>query len=235
MGTVKRYSTRAGESCAHSHPPDVPTTPCPEGQGGPSAIVVERLAVFSAGETWEGVGEASHEIAATEAAATVKVDPVMCQPFMTFVKDSARFNACMAVSRRIGALKGADKMHQLIAPHIERLDQEEFHLLVLDVHAYLRYWARIHQGQRAGVEVSNGDVQRYAIGLGLLMGAGGAGGIAVVHNHPSGDPTPSKKDDELTAHLYAACSINQMGLVDHMIIGSEGRYYSYLKAGKLPH
>ena len=61
--------------------------------------------------------------------------------------------------------------------------------------------------------------------------------IIVVHNHPSGDPTPSSTDHNLTRRLAEAAELLQIKLLDHVIIGSpaDGRspYFSFKEAGVL--
>ena len=47
-----------------------------------------------------------------------------------------------------------------------------------------------------------------------------ASSIIVAHNHPSGDPTPSGKDIELTKELVAASKVLHIPLLDHLVIGS---------------
>ena len=47
-----------------------------------------------------------------------------------------------------------------------------------------------------------------------------ASSIIVAHNHPSGDPTPSGKDIELTKELLAASKVLHIPLLDHLVIGS---------------
>ena len=47
-----------------------------------------------------------------------------------------------------------------------------------------------------------------------------AAAIVVAHNHPSGDPTPSRKDVELTKELEAASKVLRIPLLDHLVIGS---------------
>lgn len=54
----------------------------------------------------------------------------------------------------------------------------------------------------------------------------GAHSIAIVHNHPSGDPAPSLSDVGFTNKLIKACALLDIELVDHMIITSE-RYFSF--------
>ena len=54
----------------------------------------------------------------------------------------------------------------------------------------------------------------------------------LAHNHPSGNPLPSRQDDELTKRLNQACQAVQLRLLDHIIIG-DNTYYSYADEGKL--
>jgi DNA repair protein RadC len=51
-----------------------------------------------------------------------------------------------------------------------------------------------------------------------------AGAIILVHNHPSGDPTPSKADIEVTANIQKAASLMEIFLYDHIIIGKNTHY-----------
>ena len=64
---------------------------------------------------------------------------------------------------------------------------------------------------------------------------GGAYGFAIMHNHPSGDPGPSRADEAITRRMFEAANLMQMRLVDHVIIGepSPGRspYFSFREAG----
>lgn len=52
-----------------------------------------------------------------------------------------------------------------------------------------------------------------------------AAAIILVHNHPSGDPSPSKDDIELTKQIYKASKILDIEILDHVIIGNE-KYFS---------
>ena len=59
-----------------------------------------------------------------------------------------------------------------------------------------------------------------------------ATGFILVHNHPSGDPTPSKEDIETTKRLYNAATLLGIELLDHIVIGNE-RYTSVFSIGGL--
>jgi DNA repair protein RadC len=61
---------------------------------------------------------------------------------------------------------------------------------------------------------------------------GKAAGVILYHNHPSGDPTPSREDREFTRRLVAACESVGVRLLDHIVVGREG-CVSFREAGLL--
>lgn len=61
---------------------------------------------------------------------------------------------------------------------------------------------------------------------------GGAAALVVFHNHPSGDPTPSPDDVEMTRRLVAAGVLMGIDVVDHIILG-DVRYCSFKEMGQL--
>lgn len=67
--------------------------------------------------------------------------------------------------------------------------------------------------------------------------ATGAYAIILMHNHPSGDPSPSHADRSLTRRLFEAGSILQVTLLDHVIVGAaapgQPGYFSFREAGLL--
>ena len=61
---------------------------------------------------------------------------------------------------------------------------------------------------------------------------GRASAIVVFHNHPSGDPTPSPDDVELTRRLTAAGTVMGIDVVDHIIL-ADVRYWSFKEMGQI--
>lgn len=61
---------------------------------------------------------------------------------------------------------------------------------------------------------------------------GGAAAVIAFHNHPSGDPTPSPDDIQLTGRLAAAGTLMGIDLIDHIVLG-DGRYCSFKEIGRL--
>lgn len=96
---------------------------------------------------------------------------------------------------------------------------EEFGVLALDSRNRLTRHEIVSKGSLNGSLVHPREVYREAA---ILRAAA----IVVFHNHPSGDPTPSREDRELTQRLYRAGEILGIGLLDHVIV-SAGRYWSF--------
>lgn len=57
--------------------------------------------------------------------------------------------------------------------------------------------------------------------------------IILFHNHPSGDPSPSREDEETTKRVRKAGELLEIELIDHIIIGSNGAYYSFMENNRL--
>ena len=58
-----------------------------------------------------------------------------------------------------------------------------------------------------------------------------AAALVIAHNHPSGNLTPSQDDLNLTRHLYRACRLVNINLLDHLIIGADATTYSFADHG----
>lgn len=78
---------------------------------------------------------------------------------------------------------------------------------------------RVYQGTATGTSVSVGELLRSA----LMMGANG---LALVHNHPSGDSAPSDEDIKLTADVVKAAQLLDLSFLDHLVMGSNGSFSS---------
>jgi DNA repair protein RadC len=105
------------------------------------------------------------------------------------------------------------------------LPQEEFHILLLNRQSELIRDVVVARGTLDGCQVGPRDVFRHAL-------AENAYGVVLVHNHPSGEPTPSPEDRHLTRAFVAAGSMLGIPVVDHVIVG-EGRYVSFCEEGLL--
>ncbi|HVT37743.1 MAG TPA: DNA repair protein RadC [Gemmatimonadaceae bacterium] len=111
------------------------------------------------------------------------------------------------------------------AGRLEDLPVEEFHVAVLDAQHRLERDITITRGILNSSLVHPREVFREAI-------AERAAAIILVHNHPSGDPTPSADDRAITSQLVAAGRLLDIPVADHVVIG-RGRYLSFAEGGML--
>ena len=131
-----------------------------------------------------------------------------------------------AESRDEGApLRSPRDVWAAFAPRLEDLPVEEFHVAVLDAQHRLERDITITRGILNSSLGHPREVFRAAI-------AERAAAIILIHNHPSGDPTPSADDRAITTQLVAAGRLLDIPVADHLIIG-RGRYLSFAEAGLL--
>ena len=105
-----------------------------------------------------------------------------------------------------------DKLIDYCSAQIAHGKVEEFHVLFLDRKNVLMRHERQQRGTIDHTPVYTREVVKRALDL-------GASALILVHNHPSGDPTPSKADIAVTQELKKAAALLGLTLHDHVIIG----------------
>jgi len=116
-------------------------------------------------------------------------------------------------------------VYLMFGPRLEDLPVEEFHVAVLDAQHRVERDITITRGILNSSLVHPREVFREAI-------AERAAALILVHNHPSGDPTPSHDDRLVTQQLVAAGQLLDIPVHDHVIVG-RGRYTSFAETGLL--
>ena len=116
-------------------------------------------------------------------------------------------------------------IYNYIHPFMQDLDVEEAWIVLMNQNYKLIRAQRISHG---GITETAVDV-RIIIKEALLSNATV---LALCHNHPSNNPTPSADDDRLTTRVKKACEIMRIYFLDHLVI-TDGRYYSYQEHGKI--
>lgn len=101
------------------------------------------------------------------------------------------------------------------AQRLTQLDHEELWSLALNGQNRLLHARCVSRGGQHGCAVRARDILRGAL-------RDGASGLVVVHNHPSGDPSPSTEDIAMTAALVSACEAVGLPLLDHVIVAEQG-------------
>jgi DNA repair protein RadC len=95
-----------------------------------------------------------------------------------------------------------------------RLEREELRVLALNAKNVVRRTSTCYAGNVSASLVRVGELFRDAVRL-------DASGVVLVHNHPSGDPTPSPDDLHLTAEAIAAGRLLDIDVLDHVVIGHD--------------
>ena len=139
--------------------------------------------------------------------------------------------AALEIGRRIASAGVQEKVSlnspascaEYLMTRLRYARQEMFYVLLLDSKNMLMEMKLVSSGILNQVPVHPREVFAPAI-------LGRATKILVAHNHPSGDPKPSRDDDSLTEILFKSGKILGIELVDHIVIG-DGIYYSYLEQG----
>ncbi len=106
----------------------------------------------------------------------------------------------------------AEDVFRIVEPQLAGLAQEVFIVIGVDVRNGLLDVVEVARGSVVGVEVHPREVFRPLIRMAAV------GGV-LVHNHPSGDPTPSPEDIELTRRLREVGHLLGIPIIDHVVIG----------------
>ena len=135
---------------------------------------------------------------------------------------SAQIKAALEIGRRLASVQ-VDSRYRISTPgdaanlvmlDMAYLDTEQVRILLLDAKSQLVEKINSYQGTANSSVLRAAEVFRPAI-------IRNCPGLILCHNHPSGDPTPSKEDIETTKQLVAAGRILDIELVDHIIIGHQ--------------
>jgi len=133
---------------------------------------------------------------------------------------AARIAAAVELGRRAVLVSSLDVSVRLpdrlaveawARPRLATLDHEELWLLALDGHHGLRAARRVASGGIHGLHVAARDPIRVAL-------REAASAFVLVHNHPSGDPTPSEEDIQFTRAVADAAAVVGVPLLDHVIV-----------------
>jgi DNA repair protein RadC len=134
------------------------------------------------------------------------------------------------VSEGTAVVTQAREAARLLREFLGDVPEEHFVLMVLDTRRRVIGISEVSVGTLSASLVHPREVFRAAI---LLNGAG----IIVSHNHPSGDPTPSYEDRDVTRRIQKAGELLGIPLMDHVILGEgegEGRgFFSFKEHGLL--
>jgi len=139
---------------------------------------------------------------------------------------AAQLKAALEIGRRM-LLQQPEQRPQIAGPadvanllmiEMAHLEQEHLRVVVLNSKNYVLRIADVYIGTISSANVRVGEVFKVAIRL-------NAAAIIVVHNHPTGDPSPSPEDVAVTRQLVQAGKLLGVDVLDHLIIG-QGKWVS---------
>lgn len=144
---------------------------------------------------------------------------------------ATEIKAALELGRRVAmappaerpVIRTPDDVRALVMEEYRHLDREHFGVLLLNTKHQVLADERISVGTLNSSNVHPREVFKNAIRR-------SAAALVLVHNHPSGDPTPSRQDIELTGRLVEAGSIIGIEILDHVIIG-DNKYISFRAEG----
>ncbi len=140
---------------------------------------------------------------------------------------SCQLMAALELGRRFISMSPEDRavihspqdVANLLQAEMAPLEQEHLKVLLLNTKNQVLSVPEIYIGNVNSSMVRPAEIFRPAV-------RDNAPSIIVVHNHPSGDPTPSPEDVNITRELVAAGKLLSIDLLDHIVIGSGGRHVS---------
>lgn len=144
---------------------------------------------------------------------------------------AAKVKAALEIGRRIAMLGDEDRprvgspedIALLLGIEMMALEQEELRVVLLDTKHHIIGTNTVYRGSVNAVSVRMADIFKPAV-------RHSATAIALVHNHPSGDPSPSSADVTMTREAVAAGKMLDMPVIDHVIIG-RGKHVSLKRLG----
>jgi DNA repair protein RadC len=122
-------------------------------------------------------------------------------------------------------IRSPSDIAERLLPEMAALEREEVRVAVLNTKNAVVALVTVYSGSLAGSAVRVGEVFHDAV---RRHGAA----VIVVHNHPSGDPSPSPEDLRITADLVAAGRLLDIELLDHLVLGRD-RWVSLRAIGSL--
>ncbi|MFZ4116783.1 MAG: RadC family protein [Chthoniobacterales bacterium] len=200
---------------------------------------VELLAIFlRTGRVGRNVLEVAEDLleewGTLRRLAGCSIDTLSQMPGIGLAKAS-ELKAAFEIGKRVAApeqeticIKSGDDIYHAMKSSLQLLPHESLWVLLLDARGGLMEQREIFRGSLSQTMAHPREIFQSAI-------VKRAYAIAIVHNHPSGDPLPSPADRRFTQRLMTAGEFLQIPLFDHVIVGTESGsrkpYFSFREAG----
>ena len=161
-------------------------------------------------------------------------DELARQPGLAIAK-TAQIKAALELGRRLQiespeqrpVITSPEDVYRIVASDMVFLQHEELRVLVLDTKNHVVHVESLYRGTVNSSNVRTAEVFREAVRRNQPH-------VIIVHNHPSGDPTPSPDDERATRHLIAAGQTLDIKLLDHVVVAhNDARPYLSMRDMRL--
>jgi len=184
-----------------------------------SVSLAQRL--LSLGDNSGGIAFL-HNLSVEELKKTKGIGRVKALQIKAVMELSKRISASIINSGRV-TIKSPVEVSTLLMEEMRHLKKEVFKIILLNTKNHIIKVLDVSIGSLNSSIVHPREVFSEAV-------KAGCSGILLVHNHPSGDPEPSREDIDTTQRLINAGSILGIKVLDHVVIG-DGRYISFKEQG----
>jgi DNA repair protein RadC len=197
------------------------------GTSGASALDVAQR-VLALGND-EGAGKSGEQDLGLRRLVTSTIEELRGVPGVGQSK-AAQLKAAVELGRRITSasasrtcVRSPEDVSTLVMEEMRYLDREQFRIVLLDAKNHILGVRIVSVGSLSSSIVHPREIFKEAI-------ARSSAAIILVHNHPSGDPTPSQEDLEVTRRLVEAGRLLGIEVLDHIVVG-DNRYVSFKEKG----
>ena len=127
------------------------------------------------------------------------------------------------VKEKKNYISSAFQSYQFCKKLVERLDHEEFYAVCIDNDNCVKNFKKFSKGTNNETGVNLKELVQYTLNS-------NCNNVIICHNHPKGCEKPSANDLNITKNIYMALAFHGISLLDHIIIGEQGKYYSFSSA-----
>ena len=135
----------------------------------------------------------------------------------------------VAEETSLDSVVAPEDVYAIVAPLLVGKTCENLVVVALNKRRHLLNAEILTVGSDAFTIVDPRQIFRWA----LMQGPSGASAIVLAHNHPSGDPTPSAQDKDVTKRISSAGRVLGIQLIDHIVVGGTS-FVSLAERGELP-
>ena len=163
-----------------------------------------------------------HDMSVEELKRTKGIGRVKALQIKAVMELSKRVSASLINNNRV-TIKSPVEVSTLLMEEMRHLKKEVFKIILLNTKNHIIKYLDVSVGSLNSSIVHPREVFSEAV-------KAGCSGVLLVHNHPSGDPEPSREDIETTQRLVNAGNILGIKVLDHVVIG-DGKYTSFKEQG----